>query len=156
MKLISAGAIALVGLATSGAQAQDYPSRPIQAIIGFPAGSGADIMCRFFTTKVGELAKQQILVINKPGAFSSIAYQAGATAGPDGYSMLLTGNSIMAGGKFLVKDLPFDAKTAFVPATAFSATPFVVTAPGKAAYKTIPELITHLKAKPRNTYGSCS
>ena len=37
------------------AQVQDYPNRPIRAVIGFAAGSGADIMCRWFTTKIGEL-----------------------------------------------------------------------------------------------------
>ena len=144
---------ALVAIAVP-ALAQDYPSRTIQAFIGFPAGSGADIMCRFFTNKVAELARQQIVIINKPGAFSSIAYQAGATAKPDGYSMLLTGNSIMAGGQFLVKDLPYDPKTAFVPATAFSATPFVLTVPGKSAHRSVAELVAHLKAQgARNKYG---
>ena len=138
---------------TALARAQDYPNRTIQAFIGFPAGSGADIMCRFFTNKVAELARQQIVIVNKPGAFSSIAYQAGATAKPDGYSMLLTGNSIMAGGKYLVKDLPFDPKTAFAPATAFSATPFVLTVPGKSAAKSLPDLLAQLKGKARNTYG---
>ena len=134
-------------------KAQDYPSRPIQAFIGFPAGSGADIMCRFFTNKVAELARQQIVIINKPGAFSSIAYQAAATSKPDGYAMLLTGNSIMAGGRFLVKDLPYDPNKAFVPATAFSATPFVLTVPGKSPHKTVAELVAHLKAQPRTKYG---
>ena len=66
-------AIALV-TAFPPAQAQVYPNRPIHAVIGFAAGSGADIMCRWFTTKISELAGQTVVIDNKPGAFASIAH----------------------------------------------------------------------------------
>ena len=150
----SAAALAYALIAgLSNASAQDYPSRPIQAFLGLPAGGGADIMCRFFANKVAEMARQQIVIINKPGAFTSIAYQATAVAKPDGYSMLLTGNSIMAGGPHLVKDLPYDPKKSLVAATAFAATPFVLTVPAKSPHTSIAELVAHLKSKSRSTYG---
>src|SRR5262245_6488727 len=100
---------------------QDYPNKPIRAVIGFAAGSGADIMCRWFTTKIGEIAGQTLVVENKPGAFASIAHNVVATARPDGYTVLLAGSAIITGGRHLIKDLPFDVN-GFVPAAGMTET----------------------------------
>jgi len=140
-------------LLDASALAQDgYPTRPIQTVIGFPAGSGADTMCRFFTNKAQELAGQPIVIVNKPGAFSSIAYATVAAARPDGYTMLLAGNSLMAAGEVFVKNLPFTTAS-FVPVTTIAETPFIVTVSAKSTIKSVKELIAHLQSKSRNRYG---
>ena len=83
---MSRGAIALAAAmvaAPVGAQAQDYPSQDIRFICGFPAGSGADVLVRYFGEKVRPLANRTIIVENKVGAAGNIAavYTAQVEAG---------------------------------------------------------------------------
>ena len=144
--------LAAAFVAHAQAQTQDYPNRPIRAVIGFAAGSGADIMCRWFTTKIGEIAGQSVVIENKPGAFASIAHSVVASAKPDGYTVLLAGSAIMTGGRHLIKELPYDTN-AFIPAAAMTETPFVVVVAGNAPVNTIAELVARLKSKDRNRYG---
>lgn len=149
-----AGVVAVTGVAwPANALAQEFPGRSMQAVIGFPAGSGADIMCRYFATKAGELAGQTIVIVNKPGAFGSLPYAAVASSKPDGYTILMAGNSLMSASRSFVKNLPFD-RNSFVPVTTFAETPFIVTVAGASAAKSVPEMIAQLKAKPRNRYGT--
>jgi tripartite-type tricarboxylate transporter receptor subunit TctC len=135
------------------AVAQEYPARPIRTLIGFPAGSGADILCRYFTTKLGEASGATIVVENKPGANSNIAAGLVANAKPDGYTALFIANSNMAGSRFLFKDLPFDTVKDFVPAAAFAQIAFVVVVAADSPLKTMDDLNKHLKSRTQNRYG---
>lgn len=132
---------------------QDFPSRPLTAVIGFPAGSGADIMCRTFTNKVQELAGQQIVMVNKPGAFGSLSYAQVASSKPDGYTFLMAGNALMSASRSFIKSLPFD-RSSFTPVTTIAETPFVVTVAASSPVKSMAELIALLKSRPRNRYGT--
>jgi tripartite-type tricarboxylate transporter receptor subunit TctC len=145
-------ASALATTVVASAQAQDYPNRPIHAVIGFAAGSGADIMCRWFTTKISELSGQTVVIDNKPGAFASIAHGVVAAAKPDGYTVLLAGSAILTGGRHLIKELPYDSNS-FVPAAGMTETPFVVAVAGNSPASSIAELVALLKSKTRNRYG---
>ncbi|MBV9235089.1 MAG: hypothetical protein JOZ94_04590 [Xanthobacteraceae bacterium] len=86
-RLLSPFAIlaAALGFAAPAA-AQDYPNKDIHVIVGFPAGSGADVYARYFANKLSVLSKQTVIVENKPGAQSSIATEYVARAKPDGYT----------------------------------------------------------------------
>ena len=61
---------------------QDYPNRALHVFIGFPAGSGADILGRYFAAQLEKLAGKPVVVENKPGANSNIAAGIVATAKP--------------------------------------------------------------------------
>ena len=63
----------IAGLAAFAAAAEDYPNRPIRVVVGFSAGSGADITARVVGQRMGQLLGQQIVVENKTGAGSSLA-----------------------------------------------------------------------------------
>jgi tripartite-type tricarboxylate transporter receptor subunit TctC len=94
------GMSAALGAAVAPSVAQqDFPNRPMRVLIGFPAGSGADILGRYFTTKLQEVSGQSVVVENKPGANSNIAVGLVANAKPDGYTMLFVANSNMAGSR---------------------------------------------------------
>ena len=73
--------------APMGAQAQDYPSQDIRFICGFPAGSGADVLVRYFGEKVRQIANRTIIVENKVGAAGNIAAVYTARSKPDGYTV---------------------------------------------------------------------
>jgi tripartite-type tricarboxylate transporter receptor subunit TctC len=147
------GAIAVTTAGALGRTAfaqQDYPNRPIHVAIGFAAGSGADILCRFYSNKLAEISGQTVVIENRPGAVGVIAGNVVAKAKPDGYTMLWCGNSIMVGGKYLVKDMPFDPVKEFVSAGAFLETPFVIAVGAQSPAKTVSELVTLLKSKTQN------
>lgn len=150
VRTVVVAATLALGIAPGGAQ--DYPNRPIRAVIGFAAGSGADIMCRWFTTKIGELAGQTLVVENKPGAFASIAHGVVAAAKPDGYTVLLAGSAIITGGRHLIKDLPFDTN-GFIPSAGMTETPFVLVVGAQSPVKSVSDLIAQLKGKTRNRHG---
>src|SRR5690348_1236266 len=71
-------------------------------------------------------AKQPVIVDNKPGATGNIALRAVADAKPDGYTLLFSANSNMAGSRYLFKDLPFDTLKDFVPIASFAQIAFVM------------------------------
>src|SRR5690349_12553646 len=83
------GAAACAGAASGVACADDYPTRPIRVIVGFGAGSGADITARVVGARMGEILGQSIVVENKTGAGSSIGADYVAHASPDGYTLFM-------------------------------------------------------------------
>jgi tripartite-type tricarboxylate transporter receptor subunit TctC len=133
--------------------AQDYPNRPLRVLIGFPAGSGADVLGRYFTAKLAELAGQPVVVENKPGANANIALSLVAKAKPDGYTILFAANSNMAGSRFLFKELSFDTLKDFVPAASFARIAFFMTVGANSPNKSVAELTAYLKSHPQNRYG---
>jgi tripartite-type tricarboxylate transporter receptor subunit TctC len=93
---IAATVALLPGLLPSPAEAQgaDYPARKVTFIVGFAAGGGVDTMARIVAQELVEQFGYQIVVENRPGAASNIAAKAVASAPPDGYTFLFTGNSL--------------------------------------------------------------
>jgi tripartite-type tricarboxylate transporter receptor subunit TctC len=100
---IAATAIILLGLLPGQADAQgagapgasaDYPARKVTFIVGFAPGGGVDTMARIVAQELGDQFGYQIVIENRPGAASNIAAKAVASAPPDGYTFLFTGNSL--------------------------------------------------------------
>ena len=78
------------GLAAHGAQAEDYPARPVKLIIPFAAGAGTDQSGRIVADELGKRLGQQFIVENKPGAAAQLGTDFVAKAAPDGYTLLWT------------------------------------------------------------------
>lgn len=72
------------------AQAQDYPNKPVTFVIPAAAGNSPDVVTRVIADRLSGLWKQQVVVINRPGAGGLIAAQAAAQLPTDGYSLYLT------------------------------------------------------------------
>src|SRR5580704_14152802 len=109
-----AGATALT-LATRAARAADYPTRPVHLVVGFPAGSGPDIIARLAADWLSRRLGQQVVVDDRPGAGSNIATEVAAKSAPDGYTLFLavSANTINA---TLYEHLNFDFAHDFVGA----------------------------------------
>jgi tripartite-type tricarboxylate transporter receptor subunit TctC len=150
---LAIGLALLVG--TLPAKAQDYPNREIRVYCGFPAGSGADILVRYFTEKLRPLAGQPIQVENKPGAFGNIAAEAVARARPDGYHLLITpGSGTHSNNPHMFKQLPFDPVKDFTPLTTLARQGFILIVDPKLPIRSVSDLTAHLKAKgAKATYG---
>src|SRR4051794_20439286 len=84
------------GSSTPSPAQADYPNKEIHMVVGFAAGSGADLLARYFATRLQEKAGKPFIVDNKPGATATIGAQAAALAKPGGYTILFSGSSTHA------------------------------------------------------------
>lgn len=79
------------------AQAQSYPTRAIELIVPFGPGNAPDIVARGLAEGLGKQLGQQVIVVNKPGAGGAIGYKYLDSKKPDGYTMVLSSNSVSTG-----------------------------------------------------------
>ena len=128
------------------ALSQNYPSRPVRVLVGFPPGGGTDIAARLLTPKLSEYLGQQFVVENRPGATTNIATDLVAKAAPDGHTLLFT-TSAIAINMSLYKNLPFDALRDFAPISVFAESPNLLVAHASAG-ASVKELLAQAKAKP--------
>jgi tripartite-type tricarboxylate transporter receptor subunit TctC len=106
----------LLLLLTSGAQAQDYPTKPLRFVVPYAAGGSGDLLARLLGDKLSKLWGQQVVVDNKPGAGGIIGTEAAARAEPDGYTIYLaTDGPLTIAPSLHKKPLPYDFRTDFSP-----------------------------------------
>lgn len=139
--------IAGVGEAASVPEpAAAYPSRPIRIIVGFPPGSGTDILARFVGAKLTERLGQQVVVDNRSGANGIIAAELTAKAAPDGHTLLFMSTSHTMNAA--VYKLPFDAVKSFTPVGMLASGPLVLVTHPSFPANSVKALIDLAKAKP--------
>ncbi len=153
--------LALVALAASvwstAAMAQAYPNKPIKAIVPFAAGSATDQIGRAFAAKMSETLGQVIVVDNKPGVNGMLGADAVAKSAADGYTILIGTNSTNAALKSLMKKLPYDQDTAFVPVGYMGSVPLIIAVNNEVPAKTLREFVDLAKSKPNFvTFASAS
>lgn len=92
----------------AAAPAQDFPTRPVTFVVPFPAGSGTDGIARVVAEEVRRGLGQPVTVENKAGGDGTIAARSVAGAAPDGYTILIGGNSTHSAAANLFRNLPYD------------------------------------------------
>ncbi len=115
---VAAGLLATAGLMASAPAAlaqQAYPNKPVRLIVGFPAGTGPDIVARLLGQKLSEAWGTGVIVDNKPGAGGLIAATEAARAAPDGYTLMLGETGQLAIAPSSYNKLPYDAQKDFAP-----------------------------------------
>jgi tripartite-type tricarboxylate transporter receptor subunit TctC len=137
---------ALVVASPAGAQS-DYPNRPIQLVVPYGAGGVADVGMRIMAEKLSARLKQNVVIDNRPGAAGIVAAKAVATAAPDGYNVLMTGNN-NAIAVALFKSLPYDILKDFAPASTVSFFDLLIVANANSQLKSMQDVIKTAKANP--------
>jgi tripartite-type tricarboxylate transporter receptor subunit TctC len=147
--LLRASAIVLAAMSTlpHDARAQAYPSQDVNFICGFAAGSGADIIVRYFADKMRPLMNRTIVVQNKPGAIGNIATEYVARSKPDGYTILVTGANSVAASMHLFKKPTVDVAKAFQIAATINNATMMIAVRADGPWKTVPELTAAMKEK---------
>ena len=139
---------ALLAIGSSFALADNYPSKPIKAIVPFAPGSATDQIGRAFAAKMAESLGQPVVVENRPGANGMIGADVVAKSPADGYTLLFGTNSTNAALKSLVKNLPYNQDTAFTPIGYFGSVPLIVAINNDIPAKSLNGFVSIAKANP--------
>jgi tripartite-type tricarboxylate transporter receptor subunit TctC len=144
-----------IGIVHFTSHAQNYPTKPIHIVIGFPPGGAIDTLGRVLAPKISKELGQPVVIDNKGGAGGVIGMQFVANAEPDGYTLFLGTLGNYSITPAMVKDLPYNVQKDFVPITQVASSPFIVFTNPQLPIKNITELISYAKANPgKITYGS--
>ena len=154
MKLIFAAL--MIALVPSGpAWGQAYPTKPVRLIIGGLPGTAPDVIARLFGPGMSESLGQSLILDNRGGGAGLLGAQITATAAPDGYTVLIVGGGSLVIVPFLTKTPPYDPVKDFTPVTLVSLAPLVLACNPALPVKTVQELISLSKAKPKDLlYGT--
>jgi tripartite-type tricarboxylate transporter receptor subunit TctC len=149
-------AILIVLCATPApARAQDWPTRPVTMVVPFAPGGVYDTMGRVYASALSEILGQQVVVENVPGAGSLTGAARVARAEPDGYQMLLGGESPNAQVQLMHKAPPYDAATDFAAVALVAQQPLILTARPGIPAGNLADFIAYAKAnQAKMQYGS--
>jgi tripartite-type tricarboxylate transporter receptor subunit TctC len=139
--------VVLLTAAMPSAVAQDYPVRPVELVVPFPAGGGTEIMTRHVSDGLAKRLGQPFVVLNRPGANTNLGTLAVVRAKPDGYTLLITSFGLAANPS-LYRKLAFAPQTDLEPITLIADSPTVLTVPPSLPVSSVPELVAHLRARP--------
>lgn len=130
------------------ADAQEYPSRPIQFVVPYPPGGGNDIFARFLAGPLHESLGQPVVVENRAGAGGTIGTAFVARATPDGYTLLLGSSGALAVAPSLIPKLPYNALKDLAPITMLATVPNILAVHPSVPAKSVKQLIALAKADP--------
>lgn len=154
-RLLAAG-LALCAFAAPAAFAQaEWPQQPVTLIMGFPAGSGVDVVARTIQEPLQQKLGQPVVIDYKSGAAGNIASEYVARAKPDGYTLLVQVSTLVM-NKSLYKSLAYDPLNDFAPVSLTSwGTLLLVTNPSVQKTTSVAQVVAAAKASPgKLTYAT--
>jgi tripartite-type tricarboxylate transporter receptor subunit TctC len=134
--------VAVVTIAATSVQAQEWPTKPVTFIMPAAAGNSPDVVTRIVADKLTQLWKQQVVILNRPGGGGMIAAQAAAAVDKDGYNLYATQSStfnvlpVEQEGK-----MPLDLQKSFTAIGLIGEQPIAVAVNKEIPAKTVAELI---------------
>ena len=128
--------------------AQTYPTQQIRFIVPYSPGGLPDTVARVLSKKLSERFGQSVVVENRPGANGVVAASAVTTAPADGYTLLLTDDSMMTINPLLNKTISHDAKKDFLPVSLIATAPLFLAVHPTVPANTFQELIALIWSKP--------
>ncbi len=130
------------------------PDRPLRLVLGFPPGSGPDLVARLVADGLKEVLPAGVVVDNKPGAAGAIAAQEVARAAPDGTTLLLGEVGQLAMAPSTYARLPYDPARDFAPVAEVAAADFAFVVPASVPAGTFAEYLAWAKARPSVFLGT--
>jgi tripartite-type tricarboxylate transporter receptor subunit TctC len=153
--LLGAAAALAAVLGGQAADAQTYPTRPIQVIVGFAGGSASDVVLRIMLDRMGKSMGQPFVVDNRPGAGGNTGTGAAAKAPPDGYTLVMSSLGPLSANRTLYRDLGYDPDKDFEPISLFAHFPNLIVVNSKLPIHSLTDLVAYAKAHPKQlNYGS--
>jgi len=147
VRFLGAALAAALSTAALPCAAQQYPSKPILAVMPLQAGSAVDVMIRIVAQKMGDNLGQQIVVENQPGAAGSIGAERVKRAAPDGYTVGVLNDSILTMIPN-IRQVGYDPVKDFAPVGVVAAITWVMVVSNELPAKTVPEFVALAKSRP--------
>jgi tripartite-type tricarboxylate transporter receptor subunit TctC len=146
---------ALLTMLVATAAPAQYPTKPVRIVVPIPPGGAPDIAARIVGQKLGERLGQQVIAENRAGANGNVAMELVAKATPDGYTLLLGADSMIAINPHLYRKMPIDTLKDLVPVSSIAANQFVLSVHPSLPVRTLQEFVDHArKANPPLAYAS--
>lgn len=139
------GAALLLGAAGAAAQ---YPTKPVRFVIAFSPGGPSDILSRLVGGKLSERMRQPFVFDNRPGAGGNIAGEIVARSVPDGYTLMIANNSVLAANASLYKKMEFNPAQDLVPVVWVASQPNILVVHPSLPVKSVREFIDYARARP--------
>ena len=140
--------VAATLLGATPVHAADYPTRPITLQVAFTPGGPSDVLSRIVGKKLEQILGQPFVIENRPGAGGNIAAESVAHSAPDGYTLLMGNNSILATNAALYKNIGFDSEKYFAPISLIGSQANILAVNPQVPARTMAELIALAKAVP--------
>ena len=138
----------LLLIATPALARAAYPTRPVTLIVAFTPGGPSDVLARIVGKKLEQLLGQPFVIENRPGAGGNIAAEIVARAAPDGYTLLMGNNSILATNASLYRKIGYDAEKDFVPISLIGSQANILVVNPALPARSMSELIALAQAQP--------
>jgi tripartite-type tricarboxylate transporter receptor subunit TctC len=145
MAVVAASAVLLNVLPVAAA---DYPTRPVTLVVAFTPGGPSDVLARIVGKKMEQLLGQPFVIENRPGAGGNIAAEGVAHSVPDGYTLLMGNNSILATNEALYKHINYSPGKDFVPITLIGTQANILVVNPDVPAHSLKELIALAKMQP--------
>ena len=130
------------------AQQPEFPARSVRLVVANGPGSAPDLLARQVGNLVGRDWKQAIVVENKGAAGGVSAVDSVVKAQPDGYTLLVGGDSAITIMPNVQRNLPYDVKNDLVPVTKLGQSDFVLVANPRRGFKTLQDFVAYAKSHP--------
>jgi tripartite-type tricarboxylate transporter receptor subunit TctC len=137
----------LAALGAAGLARAAYPDWPLKLVLGFPPGTGVDLVARTWGQKMGELLGQGVVVDNRTGAGGQIAAQTVAKSAPDGYTLLMGEVGAISIAPAAFSKLPYDPARELVGLCQAVSSEFVFVVPAALPAQTLAEFVAWAKAR---------
>jgi len=139
---------AALAAAIAPAAAQQYPTRPVRFVLGFPPGGGSDTIARLLSTRLSENLGRPVVVDNRPGAGGNVAGEIVAKSPPDGYTLLMGNNAILATNASLYRNMAFDPVKDLAPVALLASQPNILVVHPSLPVKSVKEFIALARSRP--------
>lgn len=128
-----------------GALAQEWPAKPVRIIVSFAPGGVTDLVARAIQPRLSEALGQPVVIDNRPGAGGTLAEAALARSAPDGYTLMMTADSVPA-NPHLIANLSYDTLKDLQPISLLARIPLVLLVNPKVPATTLKEFVAYAKA----------
>jgi tripartite-type tricarboxylate transporter receptor subunit TctC len=134
-------------LAGAGANAENFPSKPVHILVPYAAGGAVDVLARTLGQSLAKTWGQQPVIDNRPGAGGIIASQALAQSPPDGYTLILVASGHPL-NQFIYQSLPYDTFKDFTAISEIASSPLAVLVASKSPYANLGDLLAAARKEP--------
>ena len=149
LSLLPAIAMGALAMSTMPASAQSWPAKGITVVSPFAPGGANDLIARTMSAKLAEALGVPVTVENRGGAGATLGTAHVARAAPDGYTLLVAGQSSLAFAPHLYAKLPYDSLRDFAPIMNVALGPYALTVNARVPAKTVADLLKIARSKPQ-------